>query len=598
MTGKYILGISAFYHDSAAALLKDGKILAAAQEERFSRLKHDAAWPKGAVSYCLNSSGIKAEDLSLIAFYDKPLLKFERLLETYYAFAPRGFKSFSAAVPVWVKEKLFIKSVIRRNLRVASGAKKIKLPKIIFPEHHLSHAASAFYPSPFKRSAILTIDGVGEYATATIAVGNEHNIRLLKKIDFPHSLGLLYTASTYYLGFRVNSAEYKVMGLAPYGEPKYREVIYKHLIKVKADGSFWLNMDYFNFAAGLTMTNRKFEELFGAPRRRPESEIKQIHMDIAASVQRVTEDVIFKMAEYARQLTGLEYLVMAGGVALNCVANGKLLRKKIFKDIWVQPAAGDAGGALGAAYLAWYMYFDNRRLPDAGLMQNCYLGPDFNEKQIKQLIAEQGLDYDFYASFDELAHYLAEKISQGKVVGYFQGRMEWGPRALGNRSIIGDPRDPRMQSVLNLKIKFRESFRPFAPAVLREDAADYFELGQDNPYMLFVVPVKEAIRNSNSGSRTGGLARLKISRSLIPAVTHVDYSARIQTVSKVNNPRFYRLLEAFKQRTGTAVLINTSFNVRGEPIVCTPQDAYRCFIKTGMDYLVIGNYLFSKDKIK
>jgi carbamoyltransferase len=596
MTGKYILGISAFYHDSAAVLLQNEKIIAAAQEERFSRLKHDASFPRQAIRYCLDEAGIDIDSLSLISFYDKPLLKFERLLETYYAFAPKGFSSFSASIPVWIKEKLFIKHTIKKELTALSSKKKAVLPRIIFPEHHLSHAASAFYPSPFEESAILTIDGVGEYATATVGIGEGRGIRLLKQIDFPHSLGLLYTAFTYYLGFKVNSGEYKVMGLAPYGEPKYVDVIYDKLITVKDDGSLWINMDYFNYAVGLTMTNERFNRLFGMKPRKPESELKQIHMDIAASIQRVTEDVMLKMASYVKTITGLDNLCLAGGVALNCVANGKILKKKIFKDIWIQPAAGDAGGALGAAYLGWYMYWEKERKAGSIEFNNAYLGPAFDKAEVEGLIDKYKPKYWLCHDFDELVDMVSEKISEGKVVGWFQGRMEWGPRALGNRSILGDPRSPQMQRVLNLKIKFRESFRPFAPAVLKEDADKYFDLSEESPYMLIVASVQEQIRNKFSQEQElQGLDKLKICRSIIPAVTHVDYSARIQTVSAQSNPRFYKLIKSFKHKTGISLLINTSFNVRGEPIVCTPQQAYECFLKTGMDYLVIGEYVFYKD---
>ena len=594
MEDKFILGISAFYHDSAAALLKNDEVVAAAQEERFSRVKHDAGFPVKAIEYCLREAGISVEDISLIVFYDKPLLKFERLLETYYSFAPRGLQSFSAAIPVWIKEKLFLKDIIRKSIKGLSKNKKVRLPRILFPEHHLSHAASCFYPSPFDKSAILTIDGVGENATAAIGIGEGNQVKLIKRIEFPHSLGLLYTAFTYYLGFRVNSGEYKVMGLAPYGEPKYADVIRDNLITIKDDGSIWMDMQYFNYTVGLTMVNDKFCGLFGIPPRKPETKLQQIHMDIAASVQKVTEEVVLKMANHAREVTGLDNLCMAGGVALNCVANGKLLRKNWFKDIWVQPAAGDAGGAIGAAYLGWYMYLGNERT-DRSVMKDSYLGPAFTDVGVKQVIEEHKPFYKFYENFDELAKEVAEKISAGKVVGWFQGRMEWGPRALGNRSILGDPRNSQMQRTLNLKIKFRESFRPFAPAVLEEDVSDYFDLDRPSPYMLLVAPVKQQIRTKlDKENSASGLDKLKIVRSAIPAITHVDYSARVQTVSESDNPRFYKLIRKFKEKTGTSVLINTSFNVRGEPIVCTPQDAYKCFMKTEMDYLVIGNYIFSK----
>ncbi len=596
-----ILGISAYYHDSAAALIVDGEIIAAAQEERFTRKKHDSSFPFHAAKYVLEETGIGYGDLSAIAFYEKPFIKFERLLETYHAFAPRGLVSFLSAVPVWIKEKVFMKKMLKEELsRLGKG----KIP-LLFPEHHLSHAASAFYPSPFQEAAILTIDGVGEWATTTICHGNGNEIQMLKELHFPHSLGLLYSAFTYYTGFRVNSGEYKLMGLAPYGNPdstqtqEYKEKILSELVDIRQDGSLLLNMKYFNFATGLKMTNdKKWKDLFGIPPRKPESEITQEYMDMALAIQQVTEEIVGKLAETAKQLTKSDYLVMAGGVALNSVANGKLLASGLFKDIWIQPAAGDAGGALGAAYLGWYLWKNNERKtnnhPDS--MKGSYLGPGFAEKDTMGVIRRYDAKYKYFENFEHLTKVVAKKIADGKVVGWFQGRMEYGPRALGNRSILGDARNPEMQKKMNLKIKFREGFRPFAPTVLEEDIEEFFELDRPSPYMLLVIPVKkERLNPLPPGFHELPLYdRLYHLRSDVPAITHIDYSARIQSVNKKTNPRYWKLINEFKNQTGYGVIVNTSFNVRGEPIVCTPDDAFRCFMRTEMDFLVIGNYLFDK----
>ncbi len=597
-----ILGLSAFYHDSAAALLIDGEIIAAAHEERFTRKKHDASFPANAARYCMEEAGLRPADLAAVAFYDKPYLKFERLLETYHAFAPRGLRSFLSAMPVWIKEKLFMKKMLKDELAELGPGQ----PKLLFPEHHLSHVASAFYPSPFEEAAVLTIDGVGEWATTTIGHGKGKDLTICKQLDFPHSLGLLYSAFTYYTGFKVNSGEYKLMGLAPYGDPDggntelWRRRILEELVDLREDGSLLLNMEYFDFATGLTMCrDRKFEKLFGIPRRKPESEITQPYMDMALAIQLVTEDVVFRMADAAHAVTGSENLVMAGGVALNCVANGKLLRRGPFKNLWIQPAAGDAGGALGAALAAHHIALGNERrvTPGTDAMQGSYLGPFYGEGYVLRLLRRHKAVGRKYENFPDLCARVAELLESGAAIGWFQGRMEWGPRALGNRSILGDPRDPEMQKKLNLKIKYREGFRPFAPSVLAEDASDYFGLqGDPSPYMLLVAPVNEERRNPLPEGY-GDLdmwRRLYHQRSDIPAVTHVDYSARIQTVHKETNPRYHQLLRAFKERTGCSLVVNTSFNVRGEPIVCTPEDAYRCFMRTEMDYLVIGNYLFEK----
>lgn len=595
-----ILGISAYYHDSASAILIDGEIIAAAQEERFTRKKHDSSFPIHAAKYVLQEAGIEYEDLIAVAFYDKPYLKFERLLETYHEFVPKGLKSFLSSIPVWIKEKLFMKKMLRNELaKLGKG----KVP-LLFTEHHLSHAASAFYPSPFEEAAILTIDGVGEWATATIGYGKGNQIEILKELHFPHSIGLLYSAFTYYTGFRVNSGEYKLMGLAPYGNPdsaktkEFKEIILRKLVDIREDGSILLNMKYFSYATGLRMTNdKKWEQLFGIPPRKGESEISQEYMNMALAIQQVTEEIVLKLAKTAKTITKSKYLVVAGGVALNSVANGKLHSSGMYDDIWIQPAAGDAGGALGAAYSAWLIWKGNKRIinknPDS--MKGAYLGPEFNEKQIKNLINKYSSKCKYY-DFKELVTVVAKKISEGKVIGWFQGRMEYGPRALGNRSILGDARNPEMQKKMNLKIKYREGFRPFAPTVLEEDIQDYFNLDRSSPYMLLVIPVKRERCNSvPEGYNDMKLyERLYYLRSDIPAVTHIDYSARIQSVNKETNPRYWKLINEFKNQTGCSVIVNTSFNVRGEPIVCTPDDAFRCFMRTEMDYLVIGNYLFDK----
>ncbi len=585
----YILGISAYYHDSAAALIKDGEIISAAQEERFSRKKHDSGFPAKAAAYCLESAGITAEDLDLVAFYDKPFIKFERILESYLAYAPKGIRSFLKAMPLWIKQKLWIKEIIKKELGYGGI--------IIFPEHHESHAASAFFPSPFESAAILTADGVGEWTTTSFGRGSGNKIEILGDIKFPHSLGLLYSAFTYYTGFKVNSGEYKVMGLAPYGEPKYVDVILNELIDLKEDGSFKLNMEYFDYVAGLTMTNEKFNKLFGGEPRKPESELTQREMDLARSVQEVTEEIMLRMSRFVKKETGEKYLCLAGGVALNCVANGKILREGIFEDIWIQPAAGDAGGAVGAALFAWHQYLENGRTADNknDFQKGSYLGPEFSEEEIKKFLDGNEIEYKKY-DYDKLVDVTADLIAEENVIGWFQGRMEFGPRALGNRSILGDARSPKMQSKMNLKIKFRESFRPFAPSVLEERVADYFELDRPSPYMLLVAEVKRErqIKMSNESQKLFGIEKLNVPRSDIPAVTHVDYTARIQTVSKKTNPLYHKLLSTFEQKHGCAVLVNTSFNVRGEPIVCTPEDAYKCFMRTEMDYLVLGPFLLDK----
>jgi carbamoyltransferase len=590
MTRSHILGVSAFYHDSAACLLADGEIVAAAQEERFTRKKGDAAFPSNAVAYCLNTAGIGTSDLAYVGFYDKPLLKFERILETYLGVAPRGFASFRMAGPLWMKEKLFIDSEIRRQLGGFEGEMR-------YAEHHESHAASAFFPSPFEEAAILTVDGVGEWATASMGVGRGHDIELLKELYWPDSLGLLYSAFTYYTGFKVNSGEYKVMGLAPYGEPKYVDTIYRELIQLREDGSFHLNQKYFNYLTGLTMTNGAFDELFGGPPRVPESKLTQREMDLARSVQVVCEDAMLRMARSLHRETGLENLCLAGGVALNCVANGRLLREGPFKRLWIQPAAGDAGGALGVAQLIWHRACERPRTvaPGKDAMKGAYLGPDFSPDEIQAFLESQGAEYD-RLDRDYLLRRVAELLAEEKVVGWFNGRMEFGPRALGARSILGDPRSPRMQAQMNLKIKFREGFRPFAPSVLRERVADYFELDADSPYMLLVAPVKRErqVPMTDAERRLWGIEQLNVVRSDIPAVTHIDYSARIQTVARDTNPDYYDLIAEFERLTGCGVLVNTSFNVRGEPIVCTPADAYRCFMRTHIDYLVLGPFLLAK----
>ena len=596
-----ILGISAFYHDSAAALVLDGEIVAAAQEERFTRKKHDSSFPSNAVGYCLAEAGLQPNDLAYVAFYDKPLVKFERLLETYLAFAPRGLMSFSMAIPIWLKEKLFLRGALRRKLG------KDSCGPLVFLDHHESHAASAFFPSPYERAAILTLDGVGEWSTAAYGVGEGNRIRLSDHLEFPHSLGLLYSAFTYYCGFKVNSGEYKLMGLAPYGQPVYVDAIYKHLIDVKPDGSFWLNMVYFNYCHGLTMTGRRFEKLFGASPRKPESDLEQFHMDLAASIQVVTEDVMLRMGRDLYGKTGCRNLVLAGGVALNCVANGRLLREGPFDSIWIQPAAGDAGGALGSALFVWHQLLEKPRRPAAPDGQKgSFLGPEFSRHEIENWLEQQGVSFRSFDRDEELDCYVARLLAAEKIVGWFQGRMEFGPRALGARSILGDPRSPHMQATMNLKIKFRESFRPFAPCVLQEHASSWFDMEprQESPYMLLVAPVLDCHRVA---VQPGELAlmrndpdlrkRVNVVRSTIPAVTHVDYSARVQTVDEARNPRTYGLLKAFYELTGCPVLVNTSFNVRGEPIVCTPQEAYRCFLATDMDVLVLGGCILDKGEM-
>jgi carbamoyltransferase len=588
----WILGISAYYHDSAAALIKDGHVVAAAQEERFCRQKHYAGFPRQAIEYCLAEAGLSLHEIDNIVFYEKPFLKFERLLETYHAFAPSGFASFVKAMPVWLKEKLFQKRLLRQEFAAIDADVNIS-EKLLFSEHHLSHAASAFYLSPFDKALILTMDGTGEWATTSVMLGEGRDIRLLKELHFPHSLGLLYSAFTYYCGFKVNSGEYKLMGLAPYGKPLYADLIREHLVDIADDGSFHLDMRYFNYCTGLTMTNHHFDKLFGRGPRQPESEISQMDMDLAASIQEVTEEIILKLARSLRNEYGVEKLCLAGGVALNCVANGKLLLEGLFDVIWIQPAAGDAGGALGAALVGYHLHHEKPRVkydgPDG--MQGGYLGPSFNDDEIAMALEPSSLEY---RKLDEaeLIDSAAQALSQEKVIGWFQGRMEFGPRALGNRSILGDPRSPHTQSIMNQKIKFRESFRPFAPSVLREEVNNYFEFDGDSPYMLLTAPVQQHRRRepSESERQMSGVDQVNLVRSDIPAVTHVDYSARIQTISAETNLLYYRLIRAFQQHTGYGLVVNTSFNVRGEPVVCTPADAVRCFLNTEMDELYIGSY--------
>ena len=584
-----ILGISAFYHDAAACLVQDGAILAAAQEERFTRKKHDDSFPKNAIEYCIKEVGIEKRDLDYIAFYDKPFLKFERILETYLAYAPFGIRSFLKAVPLWIRKKLWIKELIKDELHYDG--------KILFPEHHLSHAASAFYASPFQEAAFLTLDGVGEWTTTSFGVARNNEIKILADVSFPHSLGLLYSAFTYYTGFRVNSGEYKVMGLAPYGEPKYKQLIYDHLIDVKDDGSFRMNMDYFDYCAGLTMTSRKFNKLFDGPPRRPESELTQKEMDLASSIQEVIEEIILRMGRHVRKETSMNYLCLAGGVALNCVANGKLLKSGLFDDIWIQPAAGDAGGAVGAALLTWYHYLQNPRKTDnqTDFMKGAYLGPGYENNEIIRFLRKNGYLYQ-RISDEELPNRIADLLADEKVVGWYQGRMEFGPRALGSRSIIGDARSAKIQKTMNLKIKYRESFRPFAPSVLAENVCEYFELDRESPYMLLVANVRKEkqIEMTEKQKKYFGVQKLNVVRSEIPAVTHVNYSARVQSVNKKINPKYHEMISKFYEKHGCPVIVNTSFNVRGEPIVCTPEDAYRCFMRTEMDYLVMGSYLLDK----
>jgi carbamoyltransferase len=588
-----ILGISAYYHDSAACLVRDGVIVAAAQEERFTRKKHDERFPRHAIDYCLRGAGITRSDLTHVAFYEKPFVKFDRLLHSYLAYAPVGLQSFLKAIPVWIRQKIWIKTELQRELAFTGP--------IVFPEHHESHAASAFFPSPFPEAAFLTVDGVGEWTTTSYGVGQGNEVQLLGELRFPHSLGLLYSAFTYFTGFRVNSGEYKLMGLAPYGEPKYVDVILRELIDLKEDGSFKLNMDYFNYGAGLTMTNAKFNALFGRPPRAPESKLTQQDMDMARSIQDVTEEVMFRMARHVRKETGLKHLCLAGGVALNCVANGKILREGVFDRLWIQPAAGDAGGALGAALFTWHQYLGNARGADgvSDSQRGSLLGPAYSREEIRRFLEEQHAPYEVVED-EDIPDRIADLIADGKVIGWFQGRMEFGPRALGARSILGDARSPKMQETMNLKIKFRESFRPFAPSILRERARDWFELEDESPYMLLVAPVAKNHRRqmTEEEQKKFGLDKLLAIRSAIPAVTHVDYSARVQTVTEEWNPLYYRTIKRFEEKHGCPVIINTSFNVRGEPIVCSPEDAYRCFLRTNMDYLLVGNFLLEKREQK
>ena len=592
-----ILGLSAYYHDSAAALVVDGDIIAAAQEERFTRKKHDPSFPENAIAYCLHEAGVGLTAVNYVVFYDKPLVKFDRLLETYLAYAPRGFKSFIAAMPIWLKEKLFLKRTLKKELMALSHLEEKQLPTLLFTEHHQAHAASAFYPSPFEKAVVLCLDGVGEWATSSVWLGEGAQLTPQWSINFPHSLGLLYSAFTYYAGFKVNSGEYKLMGLAPYGEPQYADLIRKHLIDVKEDGTFRLDMRYFNYATGLTMTNRRFDRLFGGPPRQSESEVTQKEMDLARSIQVVTEEIILKLVKTIHRELECDYLCLAGGVALNCVSNGRILREGPFKDIWIQPAAGDAGGALGAALSVWYDYLDKpRKVHNAqDSMQGAYLGKRFSNQEIKQYLdTTEGVYQEL--TDDQLLPQLADILAGDNVVGWFSGRMEFGPRALGGRSIIGDARSPKMQSIMNLKIKYRESFRPFAPAVKAECVSEWFDIDRASPYMLLVAPVKKDkwLDMNDEQQALFGIERLNIARSTIPAVTHVDYSARIQTIHQETNSRFYQLIDQFEQKTQCPVLINTSFNVRGEPIVNTPEDAYRCFMRTEMDYLVMENVILAK----
>ena len=596
-----ILGLSAFYHDSAAALVVDGRIVAAAQEERFTRKKHDPAFPTNAIEYCLREAGLKPDQLSYIAFYDKPLTKFDRLLETYLAFAPAGFRSFRLAMPLWLKDKLHLRRTLRAQFRTATAP-------LVFTDHHESHAASAFFPSPFDCAAVLTIDGVGEWSTVTYGVGEGNKLRLLRQMQFPHSLGLLYSAFTYYCGFKVNSGEYKLMGLAPYGQPQFADLILKHLLDLKEDGSFRMNMDYFNYCQGLTMTNERFHRLLGGPPRDPESMLEQRHMDVAASVQKVTEEIMLRMARTVQRETKMKHLVLAGGVALNCVANGRLLREGPFDDIWIQPAAGDAGGALGAALFTWHHLLDKpRQQSGRDSQQGSWLGPRYSNDAIARVLGELHAPHERFEDEARLLETVAQAMSEGKIVGWFHGRMEFGPRALGARSILGDARNPTMQAAMNLRIKFRESFRPFAPCVLQERVHEYFEMkpGQESPYMLLVAPVLEKHRKKLSDTDRAKMEkdsdlrqRVNFIRSNIPAVTHVDYSARVQTVDEARHGRYYRLIKTFERLTGCPVIVNTSFNVRGEPIVCTPEDAYRCFLATDMDMLVLEDFVLRKERIE
>jgi carbamoyltransferase len=609
-----ILGISAYYHDSGVALIHDEHIIAAVQEERFTRIKQDDSFPKESIKYCLKEANITLDEIDYIAFYDKPFIKFERLLETYLTEAPKGFKSFLMSMPIWLKDKLFLKETLAREFKalyeelnpnfLEKESKQFKtkvLEKFMFGEHHQSHAASAFYPSPYEEAAILTIDGVGEWATTSLAYGKGNSLEILKEIHFPHSLGLLYSAFTYYTGFKVNSGEYKVMGLAPYGKPIYSNLIKEHLIEIKEDGSFKLDMSYFNYTTGLTMTSKKFHDLFGAPAREREGKLTQREMDLAASIQDVTEEIMIKLAWHAKQVTGSKNLCLAGGVALNCVGNGKILRENIFDNIWIQPAAGDAGGALGGAYAVYYQELKNKRTinpNELDKMQGTYLGPKFDNDDIKTYLDSVTAKYEFIEDEERLIERVASELASEKVVGWHYDRMEFGPRSLGHRSIIGDARSKQMQSTMNLKIKYRESFRPFAPSVLREKVSEWYDLNVDSPYMLLVAPVKQerCYQMSEDEESLFGIEKLNIPRSEIPAVTHIDYSARIQTVHKETNPRYHKLISKYEEKTGCATIVNTSFNVRGEPIVCTPEDSYRCFMRTKMDVLVIDNFLLYKEK--
>ena len=595
----YILGISAFYHDSAACLLKDGEIVAAAQEERFTRKKHDQSFPNNAIKYCLEQLNISASQIDNVVFYEKPFVKFERLLETYLAFAPRGFKSFAKAMPIWIKDKLFQKSALINELKATLDEDINWQERLLFSEHHLSHAASAFYPSPFESAAVLTLDGVGEWTTTSLAVGKGSELKVLKEIHFPHSLGLLYSAFTFYTGFKVNSGEYKIMGLAPYGEPRFADLIREKLISVAEDGSFQLDMSYFNYATGLTMTNKKFNILFGGPPRSPETELTQREMDLAASIQKVTEDIVIKLAKGISKETGEKNLCLAGGVALNCVVNGILMRKRVFDNVWIQPAAGDAGGALGAALSIWYLHHKKKRKVSSGLdsMKGAYLGPDFEDKEIESTLKACGAIYKKLEE-EDLIEMVAVALADKKAIGWMQGRMEFGPRALGSRSIIADPRSKIMQKQLNIKVKYRESFRPFAPSVLREHVNDWFDHDADSPYMLIVADVQKDKRLAMTPDeeKLFGIDKLNVPRSSVPAITHIDYSARIQTVHADTNPKYHALISKFKEKTGCPIVVNTSFNVRGEPIVCSPMDAFKCFMGTELDILAIGNYLLIKEE--
>ncbi len=595
----YILGIAAFYHDSAACLLKDGEIVAAAQEERFTRKKHDAGFPTHAIQYCLMEAGIAAKDIDNVVFYEKPFVKFERLLETYLAFAPKGFTSFAKAMPVWIKDKLFQKSALIKELKATLDGSVDWRERLLFSEHHLSHAASAYYPSSFDSAAVLTLDGVGEWTTTSLAIGKGSELRVVKEIHFPHSLGLLYSAFTYYTGFKVNSGEYKVMGLAPYGEPRYADLIREKLITIADDGSFQLDMSYFDYATGLTMTNKKFDALFGGPPRTSETELTQREMDLAASVQKVTEDIVLELARGIAKETGERNLCLAGGVALNCVANGILLREKIFDNIWIQPAAGDAGGALGAALSTWYLHHNKERVvsSERDAMKGAYLGPEFTDEAIETELTVCGANFKKLSEI-EMIEEVASALADEKAVGWMQGRMEFGPRALGGRSIIADPRSPVMQKQLNLKVKYRESFRPFAPSVLREDVGNWFEHETDSPYMLLVADVQNDKRRAMTEEEEAlfGIDKLNVPRSSVPAITHVDYSARIQTVHADTNPKYHAVISKFKEKTGCPLVVNTSFNVRGEPIICSPTDAFKCFMGTEMDVLAIGNYMLYKEQ--